>query len=444
MIDVYAIGTTLKLNDLVGPQLLKLADGFAKLDVIVLQVNKRLKAMGAETAMIRNLATSARALDLNLKGVGDNALLASRGLDTMKRAIPSGKIGLEAELMGANTQAAILGRQLSAIRTMGHGAAPIIGGPGGPIGGGRGGRGGGAGGGFGGGGHVHGGNIHMGAGGMGIGGVGMGLGGDLLIPLAAGYAAYAAAKTGFDAAKDYQDAAMRFKALGLGDQVDNEALAFSKGLHVFGVSQTELLSSMAESAGMFSSFDEVKRFTPKITALSKANAGIYGDKTGSLDDEGIKSLMKFIDRRGGTKDDASFQRNLDLAERLVTGSGGFLKFRDLANFSQMGGTAFRGLSDEGLMHMEGLMIEQGGSKAATAMMSVYQNLVAGRTPIKAMVRLEDLGLAHIVEQKHGEIGGKPIKIKVLTDIKDSPLLQSDPAKWMNDVLSNSRLCGITT
>jgi hypothetical protein len=100
----------------------------------------------------------------------------------------------------------------------------------------------------------------------------------------------------------------------------------------------------------------------------------------------------------------------------------------------MGGTAFRGLSDEGLLHMEGLMIEQGGSKAGTAMMSIYQNLIAGRTPKKTMGMLQDLGLAQLEMQTHGAVGGKPMKSLVMTGIKESAMLQADPAKWMTDVL----------
>lgn len=41
MINVYEIGTTLKLNDLITPQLIKLADEFRKVDAQVLQIGKR-------------------------------------------------------------------------------------------------------------------------------------------------------------------------------------------------------------------------------------------------------------------------------------------------------------------------------------------------------------------------------------------------------------------
>lgn len=429
MIDVYAIGATLKLNDLVTPQLLRLSEQFEKVDVLAASVTRQLKVMGAEVVGIKNLIVAAAKLDTSLKVVGDQAMVAEKRLRGINGAIPTAGIGLERELNRANIEADLLEKKLLGMRALGR--VPGSGGGGSvppmiPGAGGSGGRHGG--------GRIHGGNLHMGSGGVGIGGVGLGLMDDALLPLGAAMVAGYVGHKFYEGAKDYQDATMRFKALGLGDAVNEEADKFAKATQAYGVSQTELMSAMAESAGLFNSFDEVKRFTPQIATLGKANAAIYGDKLGGMDDEGIKSLMKFIDRRGGTKDDASFSRNLNLAERLVTGSGGFLKFQDLGTFSQNGGTAFRSLSDEGLMHMEGLMIEQGGQKAGTAMMSLYQNLVAGRTPKKTMGLLQDLGLATLQMQTHGSIDGKPMKSLVMTDIQGAGLLQSDPAKWMTDVL----------
>ncbi|TCG09364.1 hypothetical protein BZM27_06070 [Paraburkholderia steynii] len=262
----------------------------------------------------------------------------------------------------------------------------------------------------------------------------MGLMSDALIPLGAGMVTYYVGKQFYEGAKDYQDAFMRFKSLNLGDQVNAEADKFVKATKVYGVSQTELMKALGESVGLFGSFDEAKKFTPDLLTLGKANSAVFGDKNGHLDDEGLKSLLKFIDRRGGFKDEATFKRNLDLAEKMVTGSSGFLKFNDLGAFSQNAGTAFRTLSDEGLLEMEGLLIEQGGQKAGTAWMSLYQNLVAGRTPKKTMGLLQDLGLGTLQMQEHGSVGGKPLKSLVMADIKESALLQSNPPKWMRDVL----------
>ncbi|MDW9242209.1 hypothetical protein [Burkholderia cepacia] len=433
MINVYEIGTTLTVRDLITPQLIKLADEFRKVDAQVLQIGKRLQKMGSEVVGIRNLASASKNLAMSMKAIKDESALAEKNLFALRMALPSGGLGLEAELIAANVQARTLAATLSGIR----GAGRIPGGghlpsPGGGRGGGRHGGG------------IHGGNLHMGPSGVGIGGVGVGLMGDALVPLGAAMVAGYVGKQFYEGAKDYQDAFMRFKSLNLGDQVNAEADKFANATKVYGVSRTELMKALGESVGLFGNFEEARKFTPDLLTLGKANSAIFGDKNGHLDEEGLKSLLKFIDRRGGFKDEESFKRNLNLAEKLVTGSSGFLKFNDLAGFSQNAGTAFRSLSDEGLLHMEGLMIEQGGQKAGTALMSLYQNLVAGRTPKKTMGLLQDLGLATLAMQKHGAVGGKPIKSLVMTDIKGRELLQSDPAKWMTDVLLPAlRAKGIT-
>jgi hypothetical protein len=433
MINVYEIGTTLKLNDLITPQLIKLADEFRKVDAQVLQIGKRLQKMGAEVVGIRNLAGASKNLAASMKAIKDESALAERNLFALRSALPGGGLGLESELIAANVQARTLAATLAGIRGGGR-APPLI--PPTPGAGGGGRRGGG---------HIHGGNLHMGSGGVGIGGVGVGLMSDALIPLGAGMVTYYVGKQFYEGAKDYQDAFMRFKSLNLGDKTNAEADKFVKATKVYGVSQTELMKALGESVGLFGSFDEAKKFTPELLTLGKANSAVFGDKNGQLDDEGLKSLLKFIDRRGGFKDEATFKRNLDLAEKMVTGSSGFLKFKDLAGFSQNAGTAFRSLSDEGLLEMEGLLIEQGGQKAGTAWMSLYQNLVAGRTPKKTMGILQDLGLGTLQMQEHGSVGGKPLKSLVMTDIKGSALLQADPPKWMRDVLIPSLVAhGITS
>jgi hypothetical protein len=434
MIDVYSIGTTVKLTDLVTPQLLKLAEGFTKVDAIALQVNKRLRSMGAEVGALRRLSVVTGSIDSKLRSVTGNAIKAGKALGDIKASVPPGALGIEKELIEANRQVNILGRQISSLRGAGHGFLGT-----GGFGGGGGGRGGtpalpSPGGGGRRRGHLHGGNVHVGSHGLGISGVGMGLADGLMIPAAAAMGAAYVGHAFYESAKGYQDAFMRFRSLNLGAQTNVAADSFVKNSNTFGVSHTELMSALGEGVGLFGSFDEARKYMPMITQLGKANSAIFGGKTGDLDDAGLKSLLKFIDRRGGFKDEATFGRQLDLAEKMVTGSSGFLKFQDLANFSQNAGTAFRGLSDEGLLHMEGLMIEQGGQKSGTALMSLYQNLVAGRMPKKAMGMLQDLGLATLQEQTHGSVGGKPLKSLVMTGIQGSDLLQADPAKWMTDVL----------
>jgi hypothetical protein len=236
-----------------------------------------------------------------------------------------------------------------------------------------------------------------------------------------------------EAAREYELAFTKFKTLNLGAAVNKQADQFARGADIMGVSATQLMQTMSESVGLFGGFAEAQKFVPKIAALNAANSAIFHGKIGQIDEGGTRSLMKFIDRRGGTKDEASFDRNLNLAEKMVTGSGGFLKFQDLAAFSQQGGTAFRSLSDTGLTNLALLLQEQGGSRAGTALMSLYQNLVAGRTPKKTMSLLADYGLGQVRMGDTGMVGRQKTRGMVMTSVKDSGLLQADPTTWFRTV-----------
>jgi hypothetical protein len=160
MIDVYAIGATLKLTDLVTPQLMKLSEQFEKVDALAAGVTRQLKAMGAEVAGVKDLIVAASKLDRGLKGVGDQAIVAEKRLRAINGAIPTTGIGLERELNRANIEADNLERKLAAMRALGRapgggGMPPLIPGAGG------------GGGGRHGGGRIHGGNLHVGSGGIG-------------------------------------------------------------------------------------------------------------------------------------------------------------------------------------------------------------------------------------------------------------------------------------
>jgi hypothetical protein len=236
------------------------------------------------------------------------------------------------------------------------------------------------------------------------------------------------------AAREYELAFTKFKTMNLGDSVNKQADQFARGANLMGISAKELMETMSESVGLFGNFGTAQKLAPQIALLNKANSAIFQGKIDHIDAGSTRSLMKFIDRRGGTHDEASFMRNLDLAQRMVTGSGGFVKFGDLDQFSQQGGTAFRALSDEGILNMSLLLQEQGGARAGTSLMSIYQNLVAGRTPKKTMAMLQEYGLGELGMQEHGTVGGKSMKTLVMRNIKDADTLQSNPAEWMRSTL----------
>lgn len=419
MLDAYKIGTTLVLNDLIAPALLKLAVEFKKVDALAANVNKHLSVMAGHAAGIRGVSRASGTLAKNMGKANLEAAELARGINAVHAAS-----------LAASRSAAM--GHLGGFGAGGGGPRrPALPGPGGYISGLPRRRGGGAasaagGGGFGG----HGGNVHVGPNGFGIGAIGMGLPGGMLAPVAATLGALYVGKKLHDAAQEYQLAEARFKTLNLGDAVDKDADKFARGTRVFGASSTALMETLRESVGMFGGLDIAKQVAPTIAALNAANSGLFGGKIGSIDEGAARAVMRFNDMRGKTNNAKEFLAGLDLAQRMVTGSGGALKFGDLEQFAKTGGAAFKGLSDQGIMNMATLMQEQGGARTGTALMSLYQNLIAGRTSKKTMANLVDAGLAEVGEVVSGSVGGKQIKSTVLKNIKDEQMLREDPAGWL--------------
>lgn len=231
-----------------------------------------------------------------------------------------------------------------------------------------------------------------------------------------------------EAAKQYELAATRFKTLDFGEAVNKEADAFARGAQKFGVSATQMMDALSSSIGMFGELGLAKELAPVIAELSAANDALFGG--GRMDGSAIKAIMRFNDMRGLTNNKADFLRGLDLAQRLYTGSGGAIGFNDLENMAKTGGAAFKGLSDEGIMTLASIMQEQGGSRTGTAVMSMYQNLIAGRTTKKTMAALQSAGLVELGQVLSGNINGKPSYSTQITSVKDEELLRTNPGGWL--------------
>lgn len=208
------------------------------------------------------------------------------------------------------------------------------------------------------------------------------------------------------AAKEYELAQTRFKTLNLGEVVNRQADVFARGAQKFGVSSTVLMDALRESYGFFGNMKDATAAAGKIAELNAANSVLFGGRVAGIDGEAVRSLMRAADMRGATNSPAEFFRTLDLFQKMVTGSGGAVKFNVLEQLAKTGGTAFKTQSDEGLLMLASIMQEQGGPRTGTALMSLYQNLIAGRTTKVAMGEIASLGLGRIAQEKVGELGGK--------------------------------------
>lgn len=262
--------------------------------------------------------------------------------------------------------------------------------------------------------------------------------------LAGGLGLAAMFKAPIDAARQYELSLTRFKTLNLGDAINDQVDKFARSANILGVTSKDLMDTFRESYGMIGSIDLAKQITPTIAALNAANSALFGGKIGKIDEGSTRSIMRFIDMRGLTNTPEEMKHGLDIAQRMVTGSGGSLKFSDLEQFAKRGGTAFKAMSDDGLIMMATVMQEMGGASAGTGLMSSYQNLVAGRTTKKAMSALQDLGLAELGYKDHGKIGGKDYKTLQVQGMKDAGTLRENFPLWvMNNVIPALEKKGIT-
>ncbi|MDW3683113.1 phage tail protein [Cupriavidus sp. CV2] len=373
MINVYEIGSTLKLTDLITPKLLQLSREFAKVDATVLQINKRLQKMGAEVVGVRNLATSAKALGVSMRVIGDEALRAERNLYSIRGAIPSGGIGLEAELARANAQAATLQARIAAMRGAGRvpgGGNPLLPpGPGGGRGGGR--RPG----------HVHGGNMHVGPNGFGVGGVGMGMATNMLVPLAAtGAAVYIGHKL-YDSAKDLQTEQARFRLYGLSDEQNSSAYGYAHKMRAFGTSETQAMHFMNEAQGVFRESGETgdhalagaKMAAPFLAKMMAASSILSSESKAKLEHESL-AMLRAVELQGGAKNTDQFAKLADFGFRMTQTSGGQVNWEQLRQLNRIGGVAVQRMSPEAMAAMEPIIGEFKGGPFATAMRTAYNRM----------------------------------------------------------------------
>ena len=232
------------------------------------------------------------------------------------------------------------------------------------------------------------------------------------------------------AASEYERAYTRFKTLNLGELANKQADQFARAANRFGSSSTDMMDALHASVGLLGSMDLAMKIAPKLAELNAANGILFGDKVGKLDKGAVQAITRFNDMRGLTNSEGDFMRGLNLAQRLVTGSGGATKFTDLELLAKRGGAAFKGLSDDGVTMLATVMQEQGGNATGTALMSLYQNLIAGRTTKKAMAKLSAAGLAELGYVSHGNVCGKDYKTLQITKIAGEELLRTNPGAWL--------------
>lgn len=348
MFEAYVIGATIRLHNLVSPQLALLAKEFEKLETLTLSLNKSLGKISLDSKGLRSLATATNA--------------TNRAFE--KATLSAG--AYESRLAAIHRLGALGASPLAPPRVP---ITPRLPPPGGGGGGNRYGAGG-----------FHGGNIHMGPGGIGLGTVGMAAG-DWFVPLAATGAMIYAGKSLFDSAKELDTERQRFKLFGLSDAQNNEAFKFAGGMHIYGSTQTENMRNFREAQGVFreagvegsAALEGAKLAAPILSKLNALDASL-DDESAARSHSSNLAMLRYVESAGGLKSQAEFNRLANIGYKLKVGSGDTVDWQQLQQFQKRGGSSAINITGEGMARIEPSISTLGGSTTGTALATAFGRL----------------------------------------------------------------------
>jgi hypothetical protein len=234
-------------------------------------------------------------------------------------------------------------------------------------------------------------------------------------------------------ASKFQNEIERFRSLGLGDKVTNDAVKFASGMNTYGTSIRENLGLLRDAQTVFGDFHEAQMVTPLLAKMKFANAALYGDEGGAMKDRAFMDMLKVIELRGGLKSQDAFEKQANMIQQVQTATGGRVGANEFLNLIKTGGVAAKGMKDANFYYaMEPLVQEMGGFRVGTGLMSGYQNLVQGRTTQRAAMELMRIGMLDQDKVEYDKTG----KIKQVKPgaLQGSDLMVADPFQWMKTVM----------
>ncbi len=198
---------------------------------------------------------------------------------------------------------------------------------------------------------------------------------------------------GLNEAKHYQTEVGRVNALGLGDKVSAEAVAFARNMKTYGTSQLDNLQLMRDGMSAFADVHHAEMVAPTLAKMKFANHAFFGEAEGADNERKFMDMLKVIELRGGLESKEKFEAQANIVQQVITATGGRVGPNEWLNIIKTGGIAAKGLKDDAFYYqMEPLVQEMSGNRVGTSLMSAYQNLYQGRTTKRSARKLEEFGL----------------------------------------------------
>ncbi|SDR19970.1 hypothetical protein SAMN05443026_3243 [Burkholderia orbicola] len=236
-----------------------------------------------------------------------------------------------------------------------------------------------------------------------------------------------------DEAKKMQNERARITAFGLGDHATKDAEKYVRAMNTMGVSTSDNMTLMRDALSIFADEHHAQMVMPTLSKMKFANDTLFGAEDAHANEEKFMNMLKVIELRGGTKDEATFKNEANMVQKVLTATGGRVGGDEWRNFIQTGGVAAKQMRQDAFYYqMEPLIQEMGGHGVGTGLMSAYSNVYQGKTTVRASQEMMKLGL---LDKKNVEYN----KIGMIKRIKPGALLGGDlfkasPLEWLEKVL----------
>ncbi|KVE97369.1 hypothetical protein WJ01_07725 [Burkholderia vietnamiensis] len=236
-----------------------------------------------------------------------------------------------------------------------------------------------------------------------------------------------------DEAKKMQNERARITAFGLGDKATKDAEKYVRAMNTMGVSTSDNMTLMRDALSIFADEHHAQMVMPTLSKMKFTNETLFGAEDAHANEEKFMNMLKVIELRGGTKDEATFKNEANMVQKVLTATGGRVGGDEWRNFIQTGGVAAKQMRQDAFYYqMEPLIQEMGGHGVGTGLMSAYSNVYQGKTTVRASQEMMKLGL---LDKKNVEYN----KIGMIKRIKPGALLGGDlfkasPLEWLEKVL----------
>lgn len=206
-----------------------------------------------------------------------------------------------------------------------------------------------------------------------------------------------------------------------------------------GTTSMEALKLVTEAQAITGDVEHTKALAP-ILARMRYGMDAYMAANGKVEKEGggaanqFASIVKVMELRGLMRNfsEAKLDRMADLFVKNYVASGGMVKPSDYLALMKIGGIATKSVDPTFMFAFGHIMQEMGGRRSGRSLMSLYQNMVAGRMPQQVAETLNHLGL---LDRRFLHYGTTGHITKVDPGaMKDSSLLVARPDLYMQQVI----------